>query len=196
MFDIKNTDINPLSKKSMGRYNNLPKHIQIELDKLDNMNFKEYQLKVIQRNKSIPKKGDIFFVNPSESKYFVGVIVNDNVSNINGSGLFVVLILRNKVLSLDSTDFEIDLDNLLINPSIVGKEYWTRGYFYSNGLTIDDISNLDYGFYSIGKGKYYDEYGSELNKIPKHLGIYGVSTISGIAYKINQELIIDSSLWF
>ena len=40
------------------------------------------------------------------------------------------------------------------------------------------------------KGKFFDEYGKELANQPKLLGIYGVATISGIARKINQELII------
>lgn len=45
-------------------------------------------------------------------------------------------------------------DDLLLPPQIVGKEYWTRGCFY-NVEHHDEILNVkDYGFYSIGKGKF------------------------------------------
>ena len=35
-----------------------------------------------------------------------------------------------------------------------------------------------------------DEYGNKITKEPQMIGTYGVVTISGIAKKINQELII------
>lgn len=194
MFDLKNMNDNPLSRKWKDRYSKLPEHTQKELDEFDSKGYKEYQLKVIKRTRTVPKRGDVFFVNPKENKYFVGVVINDNVNNINGNELFVVLVLKNKVKSIDDKDFEIDFDNLLIEPTIVGKEYWTRGYFYNCGVFIENLPNFDYGFYSIGKGKYFDEFGHVLSYIPKFLGIFGVSTIIGIAYKVNKELIIDSSL--
>lgn len=43
---------------------------------------------------------------------------------------------------------------------------------------------------SIGKRKFFDEYGNDIQEEPSILGTYGVATISGVAYSINQELII------
>lgn len=194
MFDLKNMNDNPLSRKWKDRYNKLPEHTQKELDEFDSKSYKEYQLNVIKSTRTLPKRGDVFLINPKDNKFFVGVIVNDNVNNINGNDLYVVLILKSKVDSIVDKVFELDLSNLLIEPCIVGKEYWTRGYFYNCDVFVENLPNIDYGFYSIGKGKYFDEFGHALNHIPEFLGTFGVSTIIGIAYKVNKELIINSTL--
>lgn len=194
MFDIENINDNPISRKWDVRIKNLPNIIQLELDEFNKKSYKEYQLNVIKRTKTLPKRGDVFFVNPKENKFFVGVVINDNVNNKNGNDLLVVLILKNKVESIGDKDFEIDFDNLLIEPTIVGKEYWTRGLFYNCGISIDKLPYIDYGFYSVGNGKYLDEFGQNITKIPKYLGTYGVATKIGIAYEVNHELIIDSTL--
>lgn len=74
---------------------------------------------------------------------------------------------------------------------MVGREYWTKGYFYN----IDKVESMEkvkgYGFYNIGKGVFLDEYGNEMANEPKLLGAYGVATITGIAREIAQELIIS-----
>lgn len=72
----------------------------------------------------------------------------------------------------------------------MGKEYWTRGYFYNVEHYNENVKVDSCGFYSIGKGKFFDEYGNEITNEPQLLGTYGVATIIGIAGKINQELII------
>jgi len=196
MNNLKDINNNPLSRRWKKRYNEQPSDIKKMLDELSNQEFVQYQLNVIKRKRVIPRKGDIFLVNPKESLYFFGVVINDNVSNINGEGLYVVMIFRNKAESLIDTNFVVDYENLLIDPSIVGKEYWSKGYFYNIGLTVESFQDIDYGFYGVGKGKYFDEYGKELFQEPYLLGTFGVTTISGIAYEINKELIIDNSLTF
>jgi len=45
-------------------------------------------------------------VNPKKSLYFFDIVVNNNVSNINGDGLSVVMIFRNKAESLIDTSME------------------------------------------------------------------------------------------
>ena len=74
---------------------------------------------------------------------------------------------------------------------MVGKEYWARGYFYNIDRYEQPLTVNGYGFYNIGKGVFSDEYGNELSEEPNMLGTYGVSTISGIARRVNQELIIQ-----
>ena len=102
----------------------------------------------------------------------------------------LVLIFKQNIDIKGSIINGVKEDDLLLPPQIVGKEYWTRGFFY-NVEHYDEILNVkNYGFYSIGKGEFVDEYGKELANQPKLLGTYGVATISGIARKINQELII------
>ena len=126
------------------------------------MYINEYQLQVIKRKRIYPEIGDIFRICPRENIEYFGIVVNNHVNSKN--------------------------EDLLIDPEIVGKEYWTRGYFFNVGHT--EICENNYGFYSIGKCRFFDEYGDDIHEEPNLLGTYGVATISGIAYRINQELII------
>ena len=165
-----------------------------ELDELKKMNFKEYQLKVIKRQRKYPQKGDVFVIEPLEGISFWGIVVNNHVCNINGEDLLVVMIFKEKAPENNINEWKPDINNLLIEPSMVGKEYWTKGYFYTV-YNIPIENSLDnYGFYCIFEDRYFDEWGKKLRKEPKIVGTFGVSTISGIAYKINVELIIEKQL--
>ena len=190
MGNLKFLNDNPLSKKWKSRYNEQPDEIRKKLDELWEMNIKDYQLKIIKRKRIYPKKGDIFIINPKDDIYFWGIVINNHINNINGEDLLVILIFDEMVNIEEKIDFQINIEKLLIEPSIVGNEYWTQGYFYNVGNIECLNEKIDYGFYSIGKGKYFDEYGIELGKEPQLLGMYGVSTISGVGRKIYQELII------
>ena len=149
--------------------------------------------KRIKRKRIYPEIGDVFQINPKGKFLLHGVVINNHINNINGDDLILILIFK------DKADLSIALQNaekedLLIPPQIVGKEYWTRGYFY-NISHVENIPKLKtYGFYSIGNRKFLDEYGKEVKEEPELLGTYGVATISGVARKINQELIISGIL--
>lgn len=92
--------------------------------------------------------------------------------------------------------FYSDYEHLLIEPTIVDKSYWSKGYFYTigNEMVSDLEQNLDYGFYSIGKQKYYKENGEIMDHQPLLLGTYGIATITGIASDIEKELIFYPTL--
>ena len=145
----------------------------------------------IKRKRIYPEIGDIFKVNPKGDLFYYGIVVNNHIDNINGEDLLLILIFKEGVDIKESISRGVNFDELLIPPQIVGKEYWTRGYFYNISWNENIKKLSDYGFYSIGKGKFFDEYGNEITKEPKLLGTYGVATIIGIAGKINQELIIE-----
>ena len=190
MIDLKNLNNNIISNRWKERYENLSDEIKEKLNELNNSDISDYQLQVIKRKRSYPEIGDIFQVNPRDDIYFYGVVLNNHIHNINGDDLLLVLIFKQNIDIKRSISNGVKEDDLLLPPEIVGKEYWTRGYFY-NIEHYDEILNVkDYGFYNIGKGKFLDEYGKELANQPKLLGTYGVATISGIARKINRELIV------
>lgn len=190
MIDIKNINNNIIANQWKERYSKQPNHIKEKLDKLSEAKIEEYQLQVIKRRRIYPQTGDVFEINPKGDIILYGVVINNHINNINGDDLLLVLIFKNKENIKAILDTGINKEHLLVPPQIVGKEYWTRGYFY----IIDHIDSVNvaepYGFYSVGKGKFFDEYGVELKYKPLLLGTYGVATISGIARKINQELII------
>lgn len=190
MIYLKTMNDNPLSKRWEKRYNEQSLEIRERLDKLDDMNSKDYQMKIIKRDKNYPEKGDVFIINPFDDVCFWGIVLNNHITNINGEELLVIAIFDERVTLNGMSEYNINFKKLLIEPSIVGKEYWTKGYFSTVGkCDLKDVS-VDYGFYSIGKGKYFDEYGNELLAEPALLGCFGVCTISGIAYDVNKELII------
>lgn len=194
MIDLKNINDNVIANRWKQRYAEQPDEIKDKLDKLDKLGSKEYQLQVIKRKRVYPQIGDIFKINPKEDVILYGIVLNNHINNINGEELLVILIFKESIDIKDVIYNEIKSMHLLIPPQIVGKEYWSKGYFY-NIDHVDVMSNaIDYGFYSIGKRKYFDEYGNEINSEPQLLGIYGVVTISGIARKLNQELIIAGIL--
>lgn len=190
MVDLKNLNNNIIANRWKQRYAEQPIDIKERLDKLDEARVEEYQLRVIKRNRRYPQIGDLFKVNPKDDIILYGVVINNHINSINGEDLLLVLIFREEVDIKTILCDGVKNEHLLIPPQIVGKEYWTRGYFYK----IDYVNNAnkvkEYGFYSVGKGKFLDEYGNDLAYEPPLLGIYGVATISGVARKINQELII------
>lgn len=189
MDDLSYLTDNIRANKWRTRYNALPEETKKKLDALADSQFKEYQLQVIKRKRIYPEIGDIFQIHPRENVDYYGIVVNNHVNNNNGDDLIVIFIFKAEVDIENAVKTGVKREDLLIDPEIVGKEYWTRGYFFNVGHT--EIKENKYGFYSIGKRKFFDEYGNEINKEPYLLGTYGVATISGIAYGINKEMIIS-----
>ncbi len=190
MVDLKNINNNIIANHWKQRYAEQPIDIKEKLDKLDEARIEEYQLQVIKRKRIYPQIGDLFKINPKDDIILYGVVINNHINNINGEDLLLVLIFKLKENIKTILQDGVKKEHLLIPPQIVGKEYWTRGYFYNIDY-VDNVNNMEkYGFYSVGKGKFFDEYGNDLAYEPQLLGTYGVATISDVARKINQELII------
>lgn len=190
MHILNNINNNIIANRWKQRYAEQPKEIKDKLDKLDEIMVDEYQLQVIKRKRIYPQIGDVFMLMPNKEICLYGIVVNNHINNINGDELLLIVIFKENIDIKTIASNGIKREHLIIPPQMVGKEYWSRGYFYNveNSVKIKDME--EYGFYSIGKGKFFDEYGNELNNEPQLLGTYGVATISGIARKIRQELII------
>lgn len=184
---------NPLAQREEARYNSLSSVIKEKLRVFEEQDPEEYQLKVIKRKRIKPQKGNIFLVSPKENMYFLGVVINAGFNIPEGDDMSVVFILKDMVKSPDDIYIPEDITNLLIEPCIVGRWYWNKGFFYNVGMDIDIPENIDYGFYSIGEG-YVDEYDNPLEKEPELVGISGVCTWMGIAYHINYELICNGMI--
>ena len=184
---------NLLAEHYKRRYEMQSKEIREKLDRLREQDPREYQVKILKRKRIIPQKGDIFVVNPKEGMYYCGVVVNagDEISDTYSA---VVFILDKEYESMDIDVKDLELENLLYYPEIVDKGYWSRGYFYNIGKQIEIPNELDYGFYDVVDEYYVDEYGNRILKCPKLLGIDGVATGTGVAYKINRELILKGRI--
>ncbi len=188
--NLNNINDNPISKRVKEIYSKQSDEVKNKLDNLKTLNYKEYQLKVIKRSKSIPKIGDVFEIKPNEDTKLYGIVINAPVKNRNGNDLILIFVMK---MNSNIYDFKFTEDELLIPPMIVGTEYWSKGYFFNTGEMLSVPSDIDYGFYDIIDKKYVDEYGNDIKRIPQILGVMGVSTISGVAYEINKALIISNA---
>lgn len=191
---VKQINENILTKRRKARYEALTDEVKEKLAKLDASSLSEYQLKEIKRSRKYPQIGDVIRMNPNQELSLFGVVLNNNINNICGDNLLLIAIFR---LGTDlDVIFEkgIDPEDLLLPPIIVGKEYWTKGYFAKVSEWKSPRMNAKYGFLRLINGKFLDEYGNDIGEEPEVLGLFGVSTISGIARKINQELIIAGIL--
>lgn len=103
---------------------------------------------------------------------------------------WLVFILKDRTSNVSFNVPKLNIENLLIEPAMVAQFFWNSGVFFNVGK-IEIPSELDYGFYRIGKG-YVDEYGRALEQEPKLMGTYGVSSKDGLAYEINYELIANN----
>lgn len=199
---INNINENPILSEWKKRYSKQTADIKEKLDALDQMKPKDYQLRLIKKTKVKLRDGDVFVLSPRKNVFFYGKVLKTNINHIEKDtfvhGKNVVIIFNNKTTKPTIEDFKPDYSQLLIRPAIVDISYWNKGLFYTVGNV--GISNyeedLNYGFYKIGINSnwYCKEDGIILESKPKILGIFGISTITGIALQIEKELIINPEL--
>lgn len=192
---------NPLLEEKQRRYSTLDADVIKQLDDFNELSIEDYQLKVIKRKRQEIKDGDVFILSPKEGIYFYGKVIKSNIKHKYETSFLhqqnLVFIFKCKTTEQNMDKFVADYNNLLIRPAIVNKNYWSRGYFFNvgNEPVKEEEKNLDYGlvYMQLGSTTYHKEDGEQIEK-PKILGIYGITTISGIADEIGRELIIDPSL--
>jgi len=196
-MNLKGINDNPLALEWKKRYSSQPFEVKEKLDALSKMPPKEYQLRTILKSKIPPRDGDIFLLSPRENIFFYGKVIKADIDHLEKDpfihGKSLVFIFNVKTTLLNTEKYKADYKNLLIPPEIVDNSYWKKGLFYTVGTEqiTEEERKLDYGFYKIGNGKYYKENGIEITHQPSILGTYGVATISGIASKIEKEIIIN-----
>lgn len=191
---------NPLSSRWKKRFSELSIEVQNKIKALDGMNPKDYQLRFIKKSKVEPKEGDVFLISPREGIYFYGCVLTANIRHIDNDvfihGKNVVVIFKCKTKVLDASAYSPNYEDLLIGPEIVDSSYWSKGFFFTvTNMPVDFCKEeLDYGFFSIGKGKFFKENGIEIIHQPRILGTYGIATITTVARNVEKELIINPAI--
>lgn len=192
---------NILSREWERKYEEQDERGKEQIDMLRKSKPKDYQLKVIKRKRIKPESGDVFLLSPREDIYFYGKVLKANIDHIKGSNSFmhggnVVFIFKCKNNKISMDGYKPNYDDLLIRPAVVPDTYWSQGYFYTiDNIALDEFEKqLDYGFYKMDMDEYFTATGELLEKQPKYFGGHGITTITGIAYKISFELIINPSL--
>ena len=199
---VNNSNQNPIASEWKKRYSEQTDDVKKKLDALDKSNPREYQLRLIKKTKPVLQDGDVFVLSPRENVFFYGKVLKTPINHIEKDtfvhGKNVVLIFNNKTNKPTIDDFNPDYSKLLIRPAIVDNSYWNKGLFYNVGNAgISGLEKgLNYGFYKIGINSnwYCKEDGTILENKPQLLGVFGISTITGIASQIEKELIINPSL--
>ena len=180
---------NPLTKAWEKRFSQLTVEKQQRILELEKKTVSEYQLNVIKRTRSYPEVGDIFDINPKDDVIYQGLVINNHIDNLYGKDLIIVIIFNNNEDIREKMKRKISGNDLLLPPCLIGKEYWTRGFFHTIRHMELKIDIESYGFYRLGDGLYYNEYDKKLEKKNELISMGGY-TISGIAYEMNQEMII------
>ena len=119
-------------------------------------NPKEYQLKIIKRQRNISiSTGDMFLVQPIDGLFYVGQVIKSNLGEdaidpfIGGCHLIVIFDQPFSSIDVDTQTVPVDYYRLLIKPCIVDAVYWKRGYFFAKGnRSVPLVDELDYGFWS------------------------------------------------
>lgn len=187
---LKNINDNPLTKRAERRRASFSEEQKKRIEVLNDMAWKDYKLKVIKRTKTIPRKGDVFLVSPQSNCYFWGVVIQEQVYHIEEESFWLVFILKDRVSEIPTEIPELDMEDLLVEPTMVGEFFWHSGEFFNVGK-IEIPSELDYGFFRIGEG-FVDEYGKPLEREPKIWGTYGLVTRDGLAWDIHYEMIANN----
>ncbi len=189
MVNLKDINDNILSRRIKERYEKLSDETKEKLAQANSLTLADYQLRVIKKSRNYPEVGDIFELKASDGTILQGVVLSNHINNNNGEDLICVVIFHENIDIMEILEKRIE-DYIILPPFILGKEYWTKGFFNTIGHFSGIINFKEYGFYSVGKGKFFDEYGAELKNEPRICGTYGVTTINGVAMEITKELII------
>ena len=153
-----------------------------------------YELQYIKRSYALPETGDVFVCRAVNHFYYCGVVLNAHIHNMIGDDMYVVLIFNTHADRIDPTAFTLDYENILIEPVMISRAMWTKGWF-QNIMHLDELGDVPrYGFYKYCfQHPYWDEYDQKLETRPKYLTI-GAATVYGLGYRITQELIIRGQL--
>ncbi len=195
---------NPVLKK----YNQLEETLSAatikKLNLIDDVYYKNFQLKVIKKSKVKAKTGDVFIIQPVKGIYFYGKVLIGSLECIDKdsvhNGLSVIVIFEVKSYELSLDKYMPNYNNLLIEPTIISDLYWKQGYFYTLGnfALTEEEKNLDYGFFesfTFKEGGYFENaIGEPLLKFPKLFGIKGIETDIGIAMGLWVKFIVKPSL--
>lgn len=173
------------------RYESQSEAVKRELDILDDQPIPFIKIK---RSYKMPEKGDLFVLQPRKGIYFYGLVFNSHVKNAYGDECIIVAIFKSKTRTLDANSFCLDYSELMLEPIMTGRIFWTCGLFFNVGH-IEDLGTLpSYGLYNMFKTHpWWDEYDNPLLERPQWLTA-GITTTIGIPYRVNQELIIDKTL--
>ena len=173
---------NPLVERREAEYAQLPDEIVRKMKAVSSENPKEYQLKIIKRQRNI-----------SISKSDLGEDAIDPF--IGGCHLIVIFDQPFSSIDVDTQTVPVDYYRLLIKPCIVDAVYWKRGYFFAKGnRSVPLVDELDYGFWSFRRQSFQNLNGEPMESNPIVMGIYGVTTITGVASEMKRALIAKGIL--
>lgn len=142
-----------LVERREAEYAQLPDEIVRKMKAVSSENPKEYQLKIIKRQRNISiSTGDMFLVQPIDGLFYVGQVIKSNLGEdaidpfIGGCHLIVIFDQPFSSIDVDTQTVPVDYYRLLIKPCIVDAVYWKRGYFFAKGnRSVPLVDELDYG---------------------------------------------------
>lgn len=188
--------VNLFKERIDKRNASLPRYVQNQLKAFQAVSSKDYQFNIIQKSQDSPREGDVFIFSPQKGLYLYGKVLQADIKSIDSVSFnhkHVIVLFHQKTFNLSMDDYSENYEDLLTYPMIVGDYYWQKGFFYTIGnrpLSFYE-KKLSIGFYKIHpRGNVFcTATGSHLEKEADILGLYAISTITGVAAEVNRELI-------
>ena len=84
-MDFISEEENILRQEWLSKYNKLSTIDKEKIDKLKEINPKEFQLRVIKRKRIRPQEGDVFVLSPREGMYFYGKVLKSNIERVDNN---------------------------------------------------------------------------------------------------------------
>ncbi|WP_285946519.1 immunity 26/phosphotriesterase HocA family protein [Thomasclavelia cocleata] len=158
-----------------------------------------FQLIPIKRSNQVPKKGDIFVVQPIENIYYYGKVIDDLHKCVYGieSAWPLIYIYNNCSTKIELPD---KLTDILVAPIITNYGPWTKGYFYTIGNIpiTDEEKQMDCGFKDFPITDFKNEnpffrniYGERIDYEPQFSTSFGLCSYKGVNFEICKALGID-----
>jgi len=140
-----------------------------------------------------PKVSDIFVVQPKEKLYYFGKVILTQIKSkdsfINGMNLIYIYNSPQKELIIPE---DLELNKLIIPPTVVNNRGWLEGYFKTIGVrsVSEDDLKVDYGFKDIIRVNefYCDVEGKKLEHKPKYCSIFGLGSYGVVGRQIQKIL--------
>lgn len=189
-MNIKTMNDNVLARRWNERYESFSQDIKDRIDLLDNTNPKSYVIKKGKRNNCYPNVGTLFEIETYQNVTLLGIVVKNHLSCSLGNDLITVLIFRSGFKPNDLDEIKGCFKQLLLPPQIVTVDLWKKGYFM-NSREYDGNVDIDYCFFDIITGCFFDENGKVIKEEKSFTGTYGITTIYGLSNLIQRELIIS-----
>ncbi|MWC27055.1 immunity 26/phosphotriesterase HocA family protein [Paenibacillus sp. MMS18-CY102] len=151
------------------------------------------ELIAMKKSRKRPVAGDVFVIQPKESHFYFGKVIQTNIQgkNLNFVGMNLIY-MYNCLSHRKEIPTNLDEHELMFAPTVVNFQGWLKGYFEKVGnqpVTVKE-QNVDYGFFDDfeTQDKFYNLAGEELNHRPQYARFDGLASYGYVGRQVHRVL--------